>query len=93
MDNDEVLKLVKTHVSLWFNSEGINPPTVTEKLGALGFEPTLGRYDHVYDWRGSVNLQEILEIGTAVHETLKGLKDPLQVGYHLALNTQRGDFV
>ena len=65
---------MKTYLSLWFDSEGTNPTTVAEKLRAMGFEPIKGRYDHVYNWGRSVDLREILQIGTAVHETLKGLK-------------------
>ena len=65
---------MKTYLSLWFDSEGTNPTTVAEKLRAMGFKPIRGQYDHVYDWGRSVDLQEILQIGTAVHETLKGLK-------------------
>ncbi len=65
---------MKTYLSLWFDSEGTNPTTVAEKLRSMGFNPIRGQYDHVYDWGRSVDLREILQIGTAVHETLKGLK-------------------
>ncbi len=47
---------------------------VAEKLRGMGFEPIQGRYDHVYDWGRKVNLEDVLQIGTAVHETLKGSK-------------------
>jgi hypothetical protein len=47
---------------------------VAEKLRAMGFKPLKGRYDHVYNWGRKIDLEEILQIGTAVHETLKGLK-------------------
>jgi hypothetical protein len=40
----------------------------------MGFKPIRGRYDHVYNWGRKIDLEEILQIGTAVHETLKGLK-------------------
>ena len=63
---------MKTYLSIWFNSEGANPVTVAEKLQAMGFKPIKGRYDHVYNWGRTINLEEILQIGTAVHETLKG---------------------
>lgn len=65
---------MKTYLSLWFDSEGTNPTMVAEKLRAMGFKPIRGQYDHVYEWGRSVDLREILQIGTAVHETLKGLK-------------------
>jgi hypothetical protein len=65
---------VKTYLTVWFNSEGAGPVVVVEKLRAMGFKPIRGRYDHVYDWGRVIDLEEILQIGTAVHETLKGLK-------------------
>lgn len=65
---------MKTYLTIWFNSEGASPAVVVEKLRAMGFKPIKGPYDHVYDWKRTVDLEEILQIGTAVHETLKGLK-------------------
>lgn len=64
---------MKTYLTIWFNSEGASPVVVAEKLRAMGFKPVKGRYDHVYDWGREIELEEILQIGTAVHETLKGL--------------------
>jgi hypothetical protein len=65
---------MKTYLTIWFNSEGANPTVVAKKLQAMGFKPIKGLYDHVYDWGRKIELEEILQIGTAVHETLKGLK-------------------
>ncbi|NIR15994.1 MAG: hypothetical protein GWN86_19540 [Desulfobacterales bacterium] len=65
---------MKTYLKIWFNSEGSGPSVVAEKLRGMGFEPIQGRYDHVYDWGRKVNLEDVLQIGTAVHETLKGSK-------------------
>ena len=66
---------MRTYLKIWFNSEGAGPVLVAEKLRSMGFEPIKGQYDHVYDWGREVDLEDILQIGTAVHETLKGLKD------------------
>jgi len=71
MEGDEPMK---TYLTVWFNSEGASPTVVAEKLQNMGFKPIRGRYDHVYDWGRKIELEEILQIGTAVHETLKGLK-------------------
>ncbi len=64
---------MKTYLKIWFNSEGAGPVIVAEKLRSMGFKPTKGQYDHVYDWGRKVELEDILQIGTAVHESLKGL--------------------
>ncbi|UCE44563.1 MAG: hypothetical protein JSV57_03810 [Candidatus Bathyarchaeota archaeon] len=65
---------MKTYLKIWFSSEGAGPVVVAEKLRNMGFEPIKGRYDHVYDWGRKVDLENVLQIGTAVHETLKGLE-------------------
>jgi len=65
---------MKTYLTIWFNSEGTEPTIVVERLLAMGFKPIKGRYDHVYDWGRVVELDEILRLGNAVHETLKGCK-------------------
>jgi hypothetical protein len=40
----------------------------------MGFEPMKGHYDHVYDWRKKVNIEDIIQLSDAVHQTLKGFK-------------------
>jgi len=72
-DNLEASKM-KTYLTIWFNSEGAEPTTVAQKLQSMGFKPIKGRYDHVYDWGKEAKLEEILQLGNAVHETLKGFK-------------------
>ena len=47
---------------------------IVERLLAMGFKLIKGRYDHVYDWGRDVELDEILRLGNAVHETLKGCR-------------------
>jgi hypothetical protein len=59
---------------IWFNSEGAEPKTVVERLEGMGFKPMRGPYDHVYEWTNEVDLDKILQLGDAVHKTLKGLK-------------------
>lgn len=65
---------MKTYLTIWFNSEGASPSEVVERLRAMGFKPIKGYYDHVYDWKKKVNLEDIFQLSDALHETLKGLK-------------------
>jgi len=66
---------VKTYLTLILYSEGANPIEIVDRLRSLGFEPITGVHDHVYDWgRKRVELEDILQIASSVHETLKGLK-------------------
>jgi len=65
---------MKTYLTLWFSSEGAGPVEVVERLRSLGFEPSRGYHDHVYDWKRNVELADILQLTDKIHETLKGLK-------------------
>jgi len=65
---------VKTYLTIWFNSEGASPSEVVERLRAMGFKPMRGYYDHVYDWKKEVTIEDILQLSDALHETLRGLK-------------------
>ncbi|UCE44477.1 MAG: hypothetical protein JSV57_03095 [Candidatus Bathyarchaeota archaeon] len=64
---------MRTYLRMWYNSEGANPVIVAEKLQDMGFEAITGQYDYVYNWKRDVELEDILQIMTSVHETLKGL--------------------
>ena len=68
------MSLVKTYLTIWFYSEGASPLEVVDRLRALGFKPLRGYHDHVYEWSKKVELEDILQLANAVHETLKGLK-------------------
>lgn len=65
---------LKTYLTVWLYSEGAGPTVLVEKLQNMGFKPIKGHYDFVYDWKKTVELEEIFQIGNSVHETLKGLK-------------------
>ncbi len=65
---------MRTYLTIWFNSEGAGPIEIVERLRSMGFKPMKGYHDHVYDWDKKVELEDILQIANAVHETLKGLK-------------------
>jgi hypothetical protein len=65
---------LKTYLTIWFNSEGGSPSEVVERLRAMGFRPIKGYYDHVYDWKKKVTLEDIFQLSDALHQTLKGLR-------------------
>jgi hypothetical protein len=63
---------LKTYLTIWFSSEGSNPSRVAERLQGMGFKPIKGQYDHVYDWKRDIDIENILMLCDSVHETLKG---------------------
>jgi len=66
--------ITKTYLTLWFSSEGKTPTSAIMKLQNIGFKPSRGKHDFVYDWKGQIGLEEMFELGDTVHKTLKGLK-------------------
>jgi hypothetical protein len=65
---------VKTCLIVWFNSEGSPPHEVISRLASLGFEPTTGAYDFVFEWSKKPSLHELLSFADKIHQTLRGLK-------------------
>ena len=65
---------MKTYLTIWFSSEGVEPTVVAEKLQSMGFRPVKGHYDHVYDWKHEAALDDVLGLMNKVHLTLKGMK-------------------
>jgi len=61
---------VKTYLTIWFDSEGAGPREVIERLRSLGFKPLKGYHDHVYDWGRKVELEDVIQLASAVHEVL-----------------------
>lgn len=64
----------ETHLALWFGSEGAAPTSIVMRLQEIGFKPTKGKYDFVYDWKRRIALKEVFKLGDTVSKTLKGSK-------------------
>ncbi len=64
---------MKTYLKVLFNSEGGKPSKITAALQGLGFKPTTGAHDYVYDWPGSASVEEVLAFGDLIHQDLAGL--------------------
>ncbi len=65
---------MKTYLTISFDSEGSKPSDVAERLSMLGFKPTQGNYDFVYDWGGNATVEDALWFADKVHATLRGTK-------------------
>lgn len=64
---------MRTHLTIYLNSEGARPTEVNERLLSLGFRPLHGQYDYAYDWDRSASVSDTIWFADKVHETLKGL--------------------
>ncbi|MEE8182728.1 MAG: hypothetical protein V3T94_01090 [Thermoplasmata archaeon] len=58
-----------TYLTVTFNSDGARPSEVAQRLHSLGFIPTTGNYDFMYEW----GVEEALDLADQVHLTLKGM--------------------
>ena len=63
---------METYLRVTFRSEGAKPSEVADRLRTFGFTPTQGNYDFVYDWNGSANRDQILDLSDEVSRLLKG---------------------
>lgn len=64
--------VVKTYLTVYFNSEGATPSEVTDRLCMLGFKPMQGTYDFVYEWDKKATVKDAIWFADKIHEILKG---------------------
>jgi hypothetical protein len=63
-----------TYIRLTFNSEGAKPSDVIDRLCMLGFRPTRGHQDLVYEWDRNATVQDSIWFADKVHAVLEGLR-------------------
>lgn len=63
---------MKTYLSVWFNTTGSKTSEITSHLMGMGFKPTKGNYDYVYNWGKNATVDQALSLADQVHSTLKG---------------------
>ena len=75
---------MRTHVSIIVSSEGGLLSEVATRFKELGFKPTLGMHDFVYDWEETkVTPEKVIELVDKVQIKLKGSK----VGLHFVTDS------
>lgn len=66
---------MKTYLTIMFNSDGGRPSEIAQRLHMMGFRPTHGNYDFVYDWgNDEVSVDDAVIFADKVHEALRGMK-------------------
>jgi len=64
---------MKTYIRLTFNSDGAKPSDVIDRLCMLGFKPTQGVQDLVYEWDRHATVEDAIWFADKVHTVLEGL--------------------
>jgi hypothetical protein len=69
-----MVNVMKTHLTIYFNSEGTSPSTVAKRLAGLGFEPLKGTTDFVRIWDKGSTVQSVVwrDFQDSIHGILRG---------------------
>ncbi len=62
-----------TYLSVTFSSEGARPSEIVNRLVAIGFKPTKGNFDFIYEWDKNAKIGDTIWLADKIHETLKGM--------------------
>lgn len=63
-----------SYLTVYFSSEGVEPSQIVKVLRNMGFEPTTGGYDFMYDWKREVDVLEAIDFTDQVFFALKRTK-------------------
>jgi len=64
--------VMKTYLTVWFNTNGERTSEVTSRLMSMGFRPVKGKHDYAYDWQKNASVDEAISLADQVHSTLRG---------------------
>lgn len=65
--------MMRTYLTTMFNTKGARPSDVVERLQMIGFKPTTGNYDFVYEWDKSATIEDTIYFADKIHEVLKDM--------------------
>ena len=54
---------MKTYLTVTFNSEGAKPSEIVDRLCMIGFRPTQGTYDFIYEWDKKATVKDAIWFG------------------------------
>jgi len=61
-----------SYLTVTFSTEGARPSEVANLLQDIGFRPTKGNYDFVYEWDKSARVEDALWLADKVQVALRG---------------------
>jgi hypothetical protein len=64
---------MRTYLTVMFSTEGPLPSEIVNRLQMIGFKPTTGNYDFVYDWGKNASVDETIFFADKIHEVLNGM--------------------
>ena len=71
-----------TYLTVTFSTEGARPSEVADRLKAIGFRPTTGNYDFIYEWDRNARAEDALSLADRVQASLRGSQVLFKVETH-----------
>jgi len=65
---------METYLRVLIHAQGASPTEITRRLWKVGFVPVQGNYDFVYDWEGTPDPEELVELTDEVGRILAGCR-------------------
>ncbi|MBU0496528.1 MAG: hypothetical protein KKC68_04255 [Candidatus Thermoplasmatota archaeon] len=62
---------METYLDVYLHANGEKASVIYKKLLQMGFKPTIGEHDFVYNWKRIVNLEEEIAFVDTVQVALK----------------------
>ncbi|MCL4326493.1 MAG: hypothetical protein M1481_06735 [Candidatus Thermoplasmatota archaeon] len=63
---------MKSYLLVNFSSDGAKPSDVANRLALVGFKPTHGNYDFIYDWDHEPSTDEAIVLADKIHNIMRG---------------------
>lgn len=71
-----------TYLTVTFTTEGAKPSEVATRLQSIGFKPTKGNYDFIYEWAKSAKVEDALWLADKIQATLRGMNVLFKIETH-----------
>ena len=63
---------METYIDVYFSVDGEKASIIHKKILSLGFKPTIGDHDFIYNWNGIVNIEEEITFIDKIQSKLEG---------------------
>ena len=63
---------MKTYVEVYVSTEGEKASVLSQKFKDMGFEPSFGEHDFVYEWKDDATMNDVLYFVDKVQSKLSG---------------------
>ena len=62
---------METYIDVFLSTNGEKSSKINQKLLDMGFKPTIGEHDYVYNWNGIATIEEELKLIDKIQDKLR----------------------